>query len=86
MTNNDLDRISRSWAGHLATTPELRGQMEKAKSDEAMADLINQTVVPKDNVSAEHVPTIQRQVNQMFAVRNGGDTALQFHGKTINPS
>ena len=70
MTKKDIDRISRSWVGHVATNPAVRDKMNDVLNngtDEDMADLINQTVVPKDNVGAADVPAIKTKINTMLA-------------------
>jgi hypothetical protein len=72
-TNKDIDRISRSWAGHLATNPDVRAQMNDVLdngTDEDMADLINQTVVPKDNVHEDDVPAIKAKTNTMLQAQD----------------
>jgi hypothetical protein len=74
MTNKDIDRISRSWVGHIATNPDVRNQMNTIlnkgpKGNEEMADLINSTVVPKDNVGADDVPLIQTKANAMLTTQ-----------------
>jgi hypothetical protein len=91
MTKSDLDRISRSWVGHIATSPDLRETMNKVLAkgpagDEEMADLINQTVIPKDNVSKDDVPAIKAHIDTMLApgADPGGGITLQFHGKEPN--
>jgi ribosomal protein L19E len=66
MTNADIERVSRSWIGHLATNPQVREKLSKARSDDDIASLINDTVIPKDKVEATDVPAIARHVQMMM--------------------
>jgi hypothetical protein len=66
MTKKDIERVSRSWAGHLATNPQVRKQFASAKTPTAKADLINDTVIPKDNVQVGDVPKIQANIQKYF--------------------
>ena len=66
MTNADIERVSRSWIGHLATNPHVREKLLKARSDAEMASLINETVIPKENVEAKDVPAIAGHVKVML--------------------
>lgn len=88
MTNSEYDRISRSWVGHVATDPAVREKMNAAKNRADLADLINQTVIPKDNVTAADIPEIQKRVMAMFPPEiqdPGSDQGiLQFH-RQMNP-
>ena len=45
MTNKEIDRISRSWVGHIATNPKVREKMSAAKTDTDWADLINELLL-----------------------------------------
>lgn len=66
MTKKELDRISRSWVGHLATRPDLRAQADAIKSNESFADLINDTVAPNNTVQPEDVPAIKKAVLSLY--------------------
>ncbi len=67
MTPEDIDRISRSLVGHLATDPPVRKAFAATRADAAKAaDLINETVQPRVPVSPEDVPTIMKYVTKMF--------------------
>jgi hypothetical protein len=74
MTEADIERVSRSWIGHLATNPRVREQMSKTRSDADEAKLINETVAPKEHVEAKDVPAIARHVR-----------AMMVEGKEPNP-
>ncbi len=66
MTKKEIDRISRSLVGHLGTSPQVRARMGAAKTDEERVDIINETVVPKDNIKVEHLPAVQSRVRELF--------------------
>jgi hypothetical protein len=66
MTNAEIERVSRSWIGHLATDPQVREKLSKAHTDAEKARLINETVIPKDKVEAKDVPEIARHVKMMI--------------------
>jgi hypothetical protein len=67
MTETEIDQVSRSWIGHLATNPALRQQLNSAMQTGASANakvatLINTTVGAKANVTADDVSKIQTYV------------------------
>jgi hypothetical protein len=66
MTKADIERVSRSWIGHLATNPQVREKLSTAHTDADVAHLINETVVPKDKVEAQHVVAIKQHVQRMM--------------------
>lgn len=70
MTNAEIERVSRSWIGHLATNPQVREKLSKARSDAEIASLINETVMPEDKVEANHVPAIGLHVRMMMVESN----------------
>lgn len=76
MTPKEIDRISRSFLGHIATSRAARDAMAAAKTDTDFADVINDTVVPKDNVRPEDVPAIRQRVAEMFDSASREDPAL----------
>ncbi len=64
MTN--IDQITRSWVGHLATNPRVREQLLGAESNVQIANVINETVMPQDPVQPEDVPAIMDLASQML--------------------
>ncbi|HEV8020606.1 MAG TPA: hypothetical protein VGP41_05040 [Candidatus Lustribacter sp.] len=75
MTNKEIARITRSWVGHITTNPSVRDQMAGDKTNDDWADLINDTVIPKDNVTPDDVPKIRDAMAQMF--RDGGPVSAE---------
>ena len=78
MTENEIDQVSRSWIGHLATNPALRGQLNAAMQSGAdanarVAGLINTTVGAKANVTADDVSKIQTYVKSALPAANADD-------------
>lgn len=72
MTKKDIERVTRSFVGHLATHPNLRDRLNSlvaSKDNEGIADLINETVVPKDNVTSQDVPQIRTLAAKMLPAK-----------------
>lgn len=94
MTKKEIDQLSRSWIGHLATNIELRKQFETLTHDRAPAsvwvDLINQTVNPKTPCTVDDLEAIQEHIRDMYDPRKqllwpGGQfSILQVHGRDLN--
>jgi hypothetical protein len=78
MTKGEIERVSRSWIGHLATDPEVREKLARARSDAEVANLINETVTPKETVAAEDVPAIKRHVAMMIVEGKEPDPSHDF--------
>lgn len=86
MTDEEVDRISRSWVGHIGTSMVVREAMLLVGSNNAaLAALINETVVPKNDVQPEDIPAIQACVAVMFVESeqpdpDDGQGILQYTG------
>jgi hypothetical protein len=78
MTKADIERVSRSWIGHLATDPQVREKLSRARSDADTASLINETVIPKEKVEAKDVPAIARHVQTMMVEGKEPDPSHDF--------
>jgi hypothetical protein len=67
MNDSEIDQVSRSWAGHLATNPKLRQRVNAlAGDDAALADLVNSTVKPQVKVGPADVPKVKAHVLKAF--------------------
>jgi hypothetical protein len=62
----DIDGITRSWVGHLATNPQVREKLLGAQSNVQIANLINETVMPQNRVQPEDVPDIMALAQLMI--------------------
>jgi hypothetical protein len=74
MRESELDRVSRSFAGHLITNPALRKAVHDAyrtagrSTPEArVAKIINKTIAPKTPVKEADVPKIRKRMNALVA-------------------
>ncbi len=65
----DIDQITRSWVGHLATNPRVREALAGAgSSNEKIANLINETVMPQNLVQPGDVQNIMTLAASMIVV------------------
>jgi len=74
MTKAQLERVSRSFIGHLITDPQLRKAVRDASRvpgrttpEARIAALINKTLAPKTPVKPEHVPAIRKRMNALVS-------------------
>jgi hypothetical protein len=80
MNDDEIDQISRSFIGHLATDPDVRaaGQAAVAQYGDpndqytALADIINTAVNPAITCSADDMPAIIARINALFGPPSGG--------------
>lgn len=88
MTKAKIERVSRSFVGHLITNPKVRKDLHMAVTttkrgtpEARIARIINRAVGPK-SVTPKDVPIIAKRVNALLGVKHKPRPFEKLHTNT----